>query len=443
MSGSEIIAVDLERVRVLGAACADASSAAGRLAHDVSSLLGLAQQRSRSAALLSELEQELALLRSVILESADQLERADRWTLSNWLDPGGRISALLYEKALWASLNDSVGATAIDTGVFDLAVSFRSMGEAEWRSATIPPGCGSFGQGRYYTGGGAIDGPDHRIYPITVPHVVLDDEHHYTIDGDIDDVTPSVASLGGADPGWAMVGYRTGIERISSEPGRGWKALAGLAVASGLDVALGVDDANLAGVHLRAGSPARFAQATIGFGSAQPAVATGGSALTDPESTVWLMIDGRVGEYPASAISDLRLPSAQPGTVPHSEQTRLGRVNTADQLLSLATGAANGYVAWRDLDNGRQRAYEVIFEENADGRRRARVQTFTLENGPAGVALYGWHLFLDADGDLRQSPVSYRSQAVVLPDDVVLAHNPLDPDFSQRVAGQSFGATTD
>ena len=110
--------------------------------------------------------------------------------------------------------------------------------------------------------------------------------------------------------------------------------------------------------------------------------------------------------------------------------TSLGKANAADNLLALATGVMTAFVAARDLDHGGHRAYEVIFEENTDGRRRSRVQTFSLEHGPAGVALYGWHLFLDAEGDLQQSPVSYQSATVVLPHDVVLGHNPLDAEFT-------------
>ena len=39
---------------------------------------------------------------------------------------------------------------------------------------------------------------------------------------------------------------------------------------------------------------------------------------------------------------------------------------------------AQGGVMAAAMDNQTQRAYQVIFEENADGRRRARIQTFTL-----------------------------------------------------------------
>ena len=80
-----------------------------------------------------------------------------------------------------------------------------------------------------------------------------------------------------------------------------------------------------------------------------------------------------------------------------------------------------------------------MFEQHADGRVRARVQTFTLETGPHGVGLYGWHLFLDADGDLHQSPISYPAVDSIHPPEVLFARNPYDPGDVWRLPNADFG----
>ena len=60
------------------------------------------------------------------------------------------------------------------------------------------------------------------------------------------------------------------------------------------------------------------------------------------------------------------------------------------------------------MDNQTQRAYQVIFEENVDGRRRARIQTYTLaHDGQGGVSIIPEHVWVDADGELMSETISY------------------------------------
>jgi hypothetical protein len=383
------VALETELARSLATSCSSAAEAAGRLADEVATSLAVAEQSTRAALLLAEVHDELSLLGRVITVAVDVAEGADRWSL---LSPSGLaawIRTLSAQRALWNSLNDEVGTTALDAGVFDLMGSIRTMGAADWRDATIPPGCESFGPGRYYAGGGMLSGPDGAGYPIVVPHLELDDGRHYTIDADHDGLRPEVATLGGADPGWEPVGYRTGVARIEPDPGRAWALLAGIAVATGLELRTGGDEGQLVGVHMRAGSRARFAGGPAPSGSGVPSDPGGGVALTRPEPTVWLTVDGTTAQYPVGDVAGRRR---------GGERSRLGRVNTAEQMLSLATGAVAGFVAAGDLRSAGHRAYEVLFETHPDGRRRARVQTFTLEQGPDGPALYGWHLFISPVG---------------------------------------------
>jgi hypothetical protein len=428
--GDEIVGLDPDRAMQLASACGDVSGVAGELAAELSTVLGSVWLPTRGGTLLSEVQYEIAMLRRLIVGTLDRVHAADTWQFLRPPVIAARLVTDVVERMLWDSLNDEVGATALEAGVFDLMGSIRTMGTAEWRGATIPPGCELFGPGRYYTGGGMLSGPDGAGYPIVVLHLDVDGGGHYTIDADHDGLRPEVATLGGADPGWMTVGYRTGVARIESDPGPGWALLTGIAVATGLDVRTGVGEDRLVGVHMRAGSRARFGGGMVPSGSRVPFDSGGGAALTAPESNVWMTVDGTTAQYPVSEVAGLR---------PGRDRTALGRVNTADHVLSLATGAIAGFVAAGDLRSAGHRAYEVIFETHPDGRRRARVQSFTLEQGPDGPALYGWHLFVDPDGDLRQSPISYQLGDSVQPPDLLLASNRHDPDFSTRLPRATFG----
>ena len=391
------LALDVERARHLGDVCGAVGDTAGRLHDDLQSLLAASRQSSSAAPLLAAVHEELTQLGRMIAGAVESAERADRWSPAGGVAWSGWVRMLLAEASLWNDLNDSVGASALDVGRFELAGSFRTIGDAEWRSATTSVGCGSFGASRYYSGGGGLLGPDRRVYPIVVPHLVIDDRHHFTADADPGGSTPSVGSLGGGDPGWDLIGYRTGIERIESAPTPWSKLVTGIAVATGLDIGAGVEPGQLAGIHLRAGSRAQFSATAAGLTPVDLSVTTDGSAVASPRSPV------------------------------------------AAGLLSLAIGAATGYVAGRDLDDRRHRAYEVMFEQHPDGRLRARVHTFTLETGPQGVGLYGWHLFLDADGDLHQSPISYPTVDSIHAPEVLFARNPYDPGDVWRLPNADFG----
>ena len=436
--GGEALGLDTVRTRALGTACGDVSSAAAELAGDLGTVLVSARLPMRAAHLLREIEQELAGLCRVIIATVAGAEAADDWlrrpaTLLRHL-----VAAGVAERELWRSLTDDCGANSLDHGVFEFAESFRTMGAAEWHAAITPPGCGSFGTGRYYSGGGAMRGPDGRLYPLVVPHLVVDDEHHYTIDADAAPNTPTVASLGGADSGWTMVAYRTGVERLFSEPSMIEEVLVGLAVGTGLEIGAAISDDQLAGVHLRAGRRASFLGT---FRPSAPVDVSGAAALESPAPMVWLVVDGRAGQYPIDELVDRGAAAGDLASVPRARHTSLGRFNTADNALTLMTGAMSGFVAARDLDEGRHRAYEVMFEEHADGRLRARVQTFTLEQGPNGAALHGWHLFVDEHGELRQSPVSYLAGPALSAPSTLLAHNPMDPNFTGRLPGAAIGVT--
>jgi hypothetical protein len=50
----------------------------------------------------------------------------------------------------------------------------------------------------------------------------------------------------------------------------------------------------------------------------------------------------------------------------------------------------------------------VLFERNTDGRRRARIETYTLaHDGYGGVSIIPEHVWVDAEGNLMSETISY------------------------------------
>ena len=97
------------------------------------------------------------------------------------------------------------------------------------------------------------------------------------------------------------------------------------------------------------------------------------------------------------------------------------------------------------MDNQSERAYQVIFEENADGRRRARVQTFRLGYDTDGeVFIIPEHLYVNGDGELTAQTISYGSldgtsgSAVSSTDDVVPTSLSGDEPFTYPVPAAVF-----
>ena len=206
-----------------------------------------------SAAIVVELGDELAALSRYLTATIERATIADR--LGSSVDGEDWFAAMRAdwadaERTLWNGLNDDVGAAALDAGEFSLADSLVAIDRPTWMRTAIPPGCRSFGPDAYYTGGGAVRGPDGRLYPIVVPHVQRGEEH-YTIDADIADGTPTAASLDGQDPGWVVVSYRTGVEQIHAEISGTWQALMAAAFATGLRSPGYVDDDHLVASAIR------------------------------------------------------------------------------------------------------------------------------------------------------------------------------------------------
>jgi hypothetical protein len=299
----------------------------------------------------------LASLRAVLTDTS-----MTEWRGAAFLLNVDQLIAVLVEQAA-----DPDAPFVLDSGEFSLAAAITRVEPQQWFD-DLHPGCVAFAGGSY-SGGGYIT--DHRgvRYPIVVPSVETEDGDIYTADAHpVAAGEPSVATLGGTDPGWQLIGCATGVERFQEEPSLDERAWAFIAGTTGLVRPL-PPNSGLSYIAVAASGPPHLVDAppTPGPVVAPPTVDAPGPA----DSSAGSIIEGGA---------------------------------------ALAVTVAQGAVMAGALDNQRQRAYRVLFEENDDGRRRARVETYTLaHNGEGGVVIIPEHVYVDGDGELISQTISYGS----------------------------------
>jgi hypothetical protein len=191
----------------------------------------------------------------------------------------------------------------------------------------------------------------------------------YTADRhDVATGEPSVATLGGSDPGWEIVACAGGVERVQATPSMLERGLVAIAATTGQIAPLPPNGA-LRSIAIPIGAPPFFTETPTTPLPAPPRTSGGDPSGAPPTP----------GDIVAGAVD-------------------LGIV------------AGNGVALALNMDNQSERAYQVIFERNADGRRRARVRTFRLHHtGDGDVVIVPEHVFVNADGELTAQQVRYGS----------------------------------
>jgi hypothetical protein len=214
-----------------------------------------------------------------------------------------------------------------------------------------------------------VEGPDGARYPIVVPRVETAEGQVYTADRhDTAPGEPSVATLAGGDPGWEVVACASGVERFQAAPSLLERGLGAIAATTG-QVGPLPPNAALTAIAMPINSPPYFDEVPTTPLPAEPRASGGGPDTRPPTA----------GDIVAGAV---------------------GLGITAGQSAVLAL----------NLDNQNERAYQVIFERNADGRRRARVRTFRLHYAADGdVVIVPEHIFVNGDGELTAQPIRYGS----------------------------------
>jgi hypothetical protein len=180
----------------------------------------------------------------------------------------------------------------------------------------------------------------------------------------------SVATLAGSDPGWEVVACARGVERFQAAPSVVERLAGGIAATTGR-VGLLPPNGPLALIAMPIAGPPFFAAAPTA--PSPPRSPEGGGGPDGSPPTPGDVVAGAVG------------------------------------LGITAWGSAGVALT---MDNQNQRAFQVVFERNADGRRRARVQTCRLHFDAEGdLAIVPEYVFVNGDGELTAQPVRYGSVA--------------------------------
>jgi hypothetical protein len=310
------------------------------IAHDISGCL--------SEALVSSLR--------AILSSTAMTE----WNGAPFQMTVEQLIAVLTDQAADPSAPFVLGA-----GEFSLAAAITPAEQVQWFH-DVNPACVTYAGGAYH-GGGYV--ADHRgnQYPIVVCRVETEDGDIYTADElPVAPGQPSVATLGGSDPGWEVVGSATGIARFRAEPSFADQVLGALGGTTGLVGPL-PPNSGLAYIAMPATGPPHL--------------------VDDPP------VPG---------------PVVAPPPIGAADSADSSPVTIIEGGAALAVTVAQGGVMAAAMDNQTERAYRVTFEEHSDGRRRARIQTFTLaHDGEGGVVIIPEHVYVNGEGELTSETISY------------------------------------
>jgi len=208
-----------------------------------------------------------------------------------------------------------------------------------WAAAVFGPRCVSWGDAGY-EGAGFIVGPDGRSYPLVAPHVVRDGNTYHADDG-VQAGGASVLDLDGRDPGWRTVYEQIGRERWRDAPGIGGRILTGIG-------------ASAAGVPV--GSTERDVEAVV--------IAPGRAPVLSHHPTR--------AEGPTQA-PPVYTPPAPPVPPPNAPDLHypVGQASVAAGAMGLAPVVLDGLVGVSRADLGSRDAYDIVLQENDDGRIRA------------------------------------------------------------------------
>ncbi len=270
-----------------------------------------------------------------------------------------------------------------------------------------------------YGGGGAILGPDGRLWPIVIPEVEWDDRTIHAIRSDRPHLDPR--TLGGTDPGWFTVDRIEGVTRLKDPPGLlgrfGVFSLGGgfsnFRPRPDLLPNLSIDEHGFPHLHTAAGDATASYQGRDAM-SRSDALAEG---LLHPERAT-LLVGGRqvavdprrISHYP----DDVRRSFHQhrTGNAPRSvapgaaRQRQAGRARSG---LDLLEGAASGKQAVDDLDQSGFVRYQVTYASHPDGRRRADIRAYRVQQTNTSdpkLQVRPMHLHLDGDR-LVETPMGF------------------------------------
>jgi hypothetical protein len=332
---------------------------------------------------------------------ASRLAVAEENAQRAWRQAGAAFDLVSYRMPELANrMSGGGGGRSGTPDGWQPSANVRAVSTAEWRSMVgASPVCVDAG----YSGGGVLLGPDGRSYPLVVPWIQRDGKRW---SADLVPTAGGATSLGGADPGWQNIGVRVGIDAFGPAASTATKAaIVTAGLAGNAPRMLG---------RLRPDLLPRLGLAAEGA----PSLLPGSVRVAAPRV-------GRTAQIPRSALvteADGRLRWVPDTSKDKAIGTRAGRredpptpgkfAPVGPNVIALAGSGLSGLDTARRLDDERTVAYRVAFEENVDGRIRARLTTYQVASSGSQEAIVSTNTSVATDGSLQREPVTYRPPVV-------------------------------
>ena len=264
-----------------------------------------------------------------------------------------------------------------------------------------------------YFGGGAIKGPDGRLYPLVIPTVYGPDGNSYNA-GHLSSDAQNVETFWGEESDWTTLGVSSGPLRFDDKP----SALSYLAAFF----------AGTGGYQPLNGQPLKAAEysALQISESGYPDLLTdlgGESGVSAPAATLpghptrvnYTLVEGRLWAVnPDNA-------EAYPRYVRRSNGSRViqpfgpTKVGNAAAGADLAVTLGQGVATAVTLDDGNNGYYQLTFAENADGGLRAMLRTYSMTNQNGQINIWPSYAYVDNEGSPTGQPINYLSLQHTLP----------------------------
>ena len=235
----------------------------------------------------------------------------------------------------------SANAEAVDQWLkpidWNPAKNLRGGQPGDWLRA-LDPLCRGFTGESGYQGSGFIVGPDGRSFPLVAPYVTREGKQYQADDG-LGPGQRSVLELDSRDPGWTTIYEQAGVERWRDAPDVGERILMGI----GSTVA---------------GRPNGSSKSDVEQLVLMPGMAPSFGSVPDRPTSEPTPPQYMVPSAPNFA------PPGQPDTVYPGANARSAAASGAPILIEALGGALMA-------DQGSHAAYDITFQQNADGRVRA------------------------------------------------------------------------
>lgn len=314
-------------------------------------------------------------------------------------------------------------------GSDDIREFMRPADQDEWNREVFGQTAGYSHVGGSYLGGGFIMAPNGLEYPMVVPEVWVDGSP-YRASGAGATGESDVESLQGSDPGWRTVSIETGITRVRdpmSAPLR-WITLAGVATNPDLAPPPAASRSELEGITIQPNGNAYLTTLPSSGQGGLPPPAPDELGLAQDLRPVEDR-DGRLvfvnPERPATRHVQDQLDAQRRATpdVRGLESAHRARVRTgpsrsgagaAANAFDLGLGVVVAASSLQDIREGDHRAFQVVFQHNQDGRRRAFVRFYGIADGVQATTVA-----LDPAGQRVSYPLALRP-----PSEPVLSEQP-------------------